>query len=97
MTEGEKRSAKAKDEQGGGKALSPNGNREDQASESVCQPYSDQKVIQKEAGFAVRIVGSSNESKGDQETYPLWITFPGRVEGDRYPVRSKRRGTATRS
>ena len=80
MTEGEKRSAKAKDEQGGGKALSSNGNREDQAPKSVCQPYSDQKVTQKETGVAVGIVGSSNESKGDQETHPIFVISRGRIQ-----------------
>jgi len=73
MRKGEKWSAKAKDKQGGGKALSTNGNRQNQTPKSVCQPYSDQKDIQEKAGVAVRVFGSSDKSKRDQETDPISV------------------------
>ena len=48
FAKGEKERAQTEDKQGSGKAFQENGDRENQATESLCQPHTHQEVFKEE-------------------------------------------------
>jgi hypothetical protein len=54
----EKQRAETEDEQGSSKAFQENGKRENQAAESLCQPYTHQKISETEEVPQDRDIGS---------------------------------------